>query len=681
MRTYARLCQQCSAGLLNIFVGSSIGIRPVLPRQRVSHLSTTRAVRNNDAAHLEGVVRQARVIFGDSLPSGLLSHDEYAIYERLYGPPSSHTSSQDLKAVKPPEIETFSRDDVPEHIEVDGAFVDPEDSNFENEEEGNEIVYPEEEPHQEIEPREHLSQTQEELYARVCELQAVAASETPPLVELVEGIEDVEEVEEIMEDEPQFHEPQLPPEPRTHPATLAGRFAGSPATIHLPKDTMVDPITNLLASASNKHVLEAAQKAFGGPGLPYSTSVAKGPNLRQQPIGLSASQFSMGEMEANAYMAAVMPGAYAATMSALVEVSRRLGPQWLEGLKERGPRVLDAGAGGAAILAWQQILSPTPRNRSTVVVGSAALRQRVSQILDDTTFIPRLPDYDASRDHPSLHSQNPQPRKQYDIIVAPHTLWPIHEEYKRKFQVQNLWSLLEPQGGVLILLEKGVPRGFELVAEAREMLLRHHIESDLGSSAENQFGGKEKGMILAPCTSHGKCPLYRDHGESRGRRDYCFFSHRYIRPPFQQLLTQAQGRNHEDVKFSFIAVQRGVDQRQEHNLAQSQTASDRAFMGVHENDHENPQSLILPRIILPPIKPQGHVILDVCTPAGKLERWTVPRSFSRQAYRDARKAQWGDLWALGAKTRVPRNVRLGKIVATAQVVKDKKHKRSASIQR
>ncbi|TKA56306.1 hypothetical protein B0A49_11930, partial [Cryomyces minteri] len=33
---------------------------------------------------------------------------------------------------------------------------------------------------------------------------------------------------------------------------------------------------------------------------------------------------------------------------------------------------------------------------------------------------------------------------------------------------------------------------------------------------------------------------------------------------------------------------------------------------------------------------------------------------TKQAFRDARKAQWGDLWALGAKTRAARNVRLGR---------------------
>jgi hypothetical protein len=53
------------------------------------------------------------------------------------------------------------------------------------------------------------------------------------------------------------------------------------------------------------------------------------------------------------------------------------------------------------------------------------------------------------------------------------------------------------------------------------------------------------------------------------------------------------------------------------------------------------------------------VTMDMCTPEGKIERWTVPKSFSKLAYHDARKSRWGDLWALGAKTRVPRNLRIG----------------------
>ncbi|EFW16630.1 37S ribosomal protein Rsm22 [Coccidioides posadasii str. Silveira] len=90
------------------------------------------------------------------------------------------------------------------------------------------------------------------------------------------------------------------------------------------------------------------------------------------------------------------------------------------------------------------------------------------------------------------------------------------------------------------------------------------------------------------------------------------------------------------------------------------------------NESTTPQvnTLSLPRLILPPIKRKGHVVMDVCTPAGKIERWVVPRSFSKQAYRDARKSKWGDLWALGAKTRMTRALKLG--TAKKSVIKTKK---------
>ena len=88
----------------------------------------------------------------------------------------------------------------------------------------------------------------------------------------------------------------------------------------------------------------------------------------------------------------------------------------------------------------------------------------------------------------------------------------------------------------------------------------------------------------------------------------------------------------------------------------------------------------LPRIVLPPIKRKGHVTLDTCTPDGRLERWTVPKSFSKVAYHDARKSRWGDLWALGAKTRVPRSARAGTGVDTdkQRAIEAKKAQREAA---
>jgi ribosomal protein RSM22 (predicted rRNA methylase) len=66
--------------------------------------------------------------------------------------------------------------------------------------------------------------------------------------------------------------------------------------------------------------------------------------------------------------------------------------------------------------------------------------------------------------------------------------------------------------------------------------------------------------------------------------------------------------------------------------------------------------------------------MDVCTPAGKIERWTVPKSFSKLAYHDARKTRWGDLWALGAKTTAERPPRNGKPIPKAKLKQDSKKK-------
>ncbi|KAI9781374.1 MAG: 37S ribosomal protein S22 [Peltula sp. TS41687] len=498
----------------------------------------------------------------------------------------------------------------------------------------------------------------------------------------------------------------------SHPLTIAGRFATYPSTLHLPKGSFTEPITALLSNSSNKHVTEVAHRIFGGPGLPFSpaTPVSKR-HLPQSPIKLDASQHKMGEVEGDVYLATVMPGVYAAVMSTLVEVRKRLGARWLQDLlqKEGGPRVLDAGAGGAGILAWREVLEaewrlmkegereegeeegrleeekgeeegeekkqeqeqeqPPPLGKSTVVTGSGALRQRVSQLLDNTTFLPRLPDYlhapPASKTALDGEEEPAPQRKQYDVVIAPHTLWPLREEYQRRDQVENLWSLLEPEGGVLIILEKGLPRGFEVIAGARQRLLDHHISippSTL-STDDSETGATqlepEKGMIIAPCTNHTRCPMYLRPGLQSGRKDFCHFTQRFIRPPYLQRILGASERNHEDVQFSYVAVRKGHDER-DHGLVQGETATEAAFVGHEDTTTPTINTLSLPRSVLPPLKRSGHVILDVCTPAGRLERWTVPKSFGREAYRDARKSHWGDLWALGAKIRVPRRARLGK---------------------
>lgn len=620
------------------------------------------AIGHRSHEALEARVMMARQRFGDRLPEGYLNDVEIQHYTRLYGEPIIEKEEPEVEDSDGKEPDQLFREDGM------GGLEEVEFERNDRDKDDIPVVY---------------------------DMESGPPEEESPIMKRAREVAEQLGGELVLE---QLDQETVPdPTPRFHPLTKEGKFSPEPSTVFLPKDTVTGPISAILSNYSNKHISETAHRVFGGQRLPHSTTTP--PPRAQQPqlpIPLEAGQHFMGEMEANTYLAVLYPGIYATTLSILVEVRKRLGTDWIRRLitQEGGPRILDAGGGGAAVLAWREVLraeyelmnpdhpktEPIPMGKSTVLTGSDALRRRASILLENTTFLPRLPDYIHVRDSATLEDEREPPkRKQYDIIVAPHTLLGIEEDYLRKQHVQNLWSLLNPDGGVLVLFEKGRQRGFEAIAGAREMLLERFISSpgsrhyeDPTQSPEDSKVEKDPGMIIAPCTNHEKCPMYTFPGTAKGRKDYCRFEQRYIRPQFLQRIIGAKDRNHEDVEFSYIAVQKGVDLRETKGIVQGQKAADAAFEGYEDlyDEKGNPvepeeapeipfNTLSLPRAILPPLKRRGHVIFDFCTPAGKIERWTVPRSFSRRAYRDARKAQWGDLWALGAKTRIPRNLKLG----------------------
>ncbi|KAK2766509.1 37S ribosomal protein S22 [Emmonsiellopsis sp. PD_33] len=647
--------------------------------------SLAQIVGHRNEADLAAKVALVRQKFRESLPEDLLSEEELQLYKRLYGEPAPMEEVAQVEDDGPEPDKLFREDHQGGLVQVDVELgeVQATLNEIERAREFDDDI------------ENDFDYEEESLEERANTIARMLGGEVLP--------EDYSEG--ISEDDSEAGRP------RAHPRTTEGKFSAGEKTIKLPVASMTKPVSKMLSAYSNKHIAETAHKVFGGPRLPHSTSTA--PKLTAPaPIQLDAAQHNMSEIESHAYLAVLYPGVYASVLSALVEVRKRLGSKWLRDLmaKEGGPKVLDAGGGGSGILAWRDILkaewallssddpepSPAPLGKSTVLTGSNALRHRASALLDDTTFLPRLPDYVHVRDQPTMDDERPAPqRKQFDVIIAPHTIWPISEDHLRKNHVQNLWSLLNPDGGVLILLEKGHQRGFEAIAGAREMILERLISSPGSTQYENfiqapsdeRFVNKGKGMIIAPCTNHAKCPMYLNAGKATARKDFCHFSQRYIRPAYLQRILGATDRNHEDVKFSYVAVQRGVDKRETDNIIEGQPATDAAFAGYEGVEGELPAArkthtekesnirpsapqppfhpLALPRLILPPIKSSGHIILDMCTPSGKIERWTVAKSFSKQAYRDARKSAWGDLWALGAKTRVLRNIKVGRVENSA----------------
>ncbi|KAI1760587.1 Rsm22-domain-containing protein [Hypoxylon sp. FL1150] len=734
-------CPRCRTQLLNLFENGFAGLRPNSPRMLTrsvhSNLKTFPSGRRSNArffsttkrklqdvqpesestepGDMETTVRQAKHAFGDTLPKGYLSEEELKLYERLYGPPLRETQPEDVGM----PTSDYMPDDLPRDSSRKVLLRETEDGQLE------EFVYqtqmPEPLPGDLGQPTVQSTQVSSTDETRSGELpseaglsyiSAVAKNkrEYSALLKLQKDFEasslraaeedeaDEEEPlgEEKEEEEEEEEEKEGGGEPdatfrsltsRVHEYTRIGQWRTNPTTIQLPKADFVSPISKLLDRTDIKHVKEAAEKAFGGAGLPHSVATPEAKkNFPQKAVMMEAGHHRMNEIEADAYIATNLPGMYASVMSILVEIRKRLGSEWVSKLISRGngegPRVLDVGAGGAGLAAWQQILQAEwdimseggkkpghePPGKKTVVVGSNQLRERISRFLHNTTFLPRLPDYLHSGDSPEMldGSGKPLPRKSFDIIIASHLLLPLKEGFQRKVLLDNLWEMLSPDGGVLIIMEKGHPRGFEAVADVRSRLLDEFIISPSSEPQSNhieveQRRVREQGMIVAPCTNHKACPMYLTPGLSSGRKDFCHFSQRFIRPPFLQKVLGLTHRNHEDIDFSFVTIQRGT---LPHTVAANTPepgsgVTDRAFKG-YENAAEQPNPLSLPRNILPPLKRRGHVTLDLCTPTGNIERWTIPKSFSKKAYHDARKARWGDLWALGAKTRVTRPIRLGR---------------------
>jgi ribosomal protein RSM22 (predicted rRNA methylase) len=250
----------------------------------------------------------------------------------------------------------------------------------------------------------------------------------------------------------------------------------------------------------------------------------------------------------------------------------------------------------------------------------------------------------------------------------------------RKTLVKEIWS---SGAHTIVLIDHNTTAGFEAIAEAREYLLE--VGRKEIADPETDDWDVRGSHVVAPCPHDGVCPL-RHPGSSRL---VCGFSQRLQRPSFVRL-TKHSGVGHEDIGYSYVVVQRGprpqfagtkagrigeVGQRaidkdnltrvpmkelilhEEHDESSSAVGN----TTVHEPIKTTESSHILashvglqhalkleayswPRLVFPPLKRSGHVILDSCTSQGKIMRLTIPKSQGKQEYYDARKSSWGDLF-------------------------------------
>ncbi|CAM9261680.1 unnamed protein product [Choristocarpus tenellus] len=271
-----------------------------------------------------------------------------------------------------------------------------------------------------------------------------------------------------------------------------------------------------------------------------------------------------------------------------------------------------------------------------------------------------------------MNGSKPKGRK-YDLVVAAYSLSELPTHASRAAATALLWGMVS-EGGVLVLVENGSAMGSHTVRSAREMILNsvcpcmqpfltpkqpvkggeHGDEQRQLCSQKGQGPGA---TVVGPCQHDKECPLRPE------LRETCQFSHKVPKN-----MVKVNGPSRQEV-FSYVTLLKqkasDINMQQDGTLStvdilkEVLTSGERQEQGVIEKAIEalgSEGSSIFDerlrredwgRLIRKPIKGQRHVLLDVCSPDGKIERQIVSKGKLKKVpgmYVAARKSQLGGLW-------------------------------------
>ncbi|KAI8887502.1 Rsm22-domain-containing protein [Backusella circina FSU 941] len=358
---------------------------------------------------------------------------------------------------------------------------------------------------------------------------------------------------------------------------------------------LIQGITNLIEENDKRLIRTDALRLYES-----LRSTSRVPKESVEPYKLS-----FGPRESIAYAAGVLPSNYAAIKNIMSELSNRL-PDF------KPVSMLDFGTGpGTAIWAAREHFNI---DKCTAVDLSEDML-RVAEYLEESVK--------TENDKPIEFKRYfaIDPKSKTDLVISAFTLGDVASEALQKSTIEQLW---EQTKDVLVLIDRGTPIGFSHIARARQWVL------DLAGT---------NGHVVAPCPHDKLCPLLFSP-EAKPDENWCHFSQRVQRPPFL-MKTKHSKFNSEDAKYSYVILRKGprpvIDN--ESNIAQ--------------------QAYQWPRLIQPPLKKNGHVVMDVCASQGEIQRMVIPKSQGKLPYRDARKAMWGDLFPHASKNKVVTRVTQG----------------------
>ncbi|KAI9057056.1 hypothetical protein FKP32DRAFT_1598544 [Trametes sanguinea] len=389
--------------------------------------------------------------------------------------------------------------------------------------------------------------------------------------------------------------------------------------------------------------------------------------------------------DATAFATVALPSHYSAIYAVLDHVKQRLGPEW------QVERVIDWGAAtGSGLWASGHALQGDSHERHPFDMTELRISQSRLQSylgIDKREGLVRIGKR-LIRDvemgglnvswQKSFHDDNIVDRTDGARVLAMSAflLSSIPGPIERKALVKEMW---DSGAEVMVLID----HDFEAVAEAREQFLKLG-RKDLEDPSSEQYPLRGS-HVVAPCPHDGACPLYQP-GHSNL---VCSFSQRLQRPKFVRK-TKHSGTGHEDIDYSYVVIRRGprpspattkvgrigeVGRRElikqaEESIPMTQLSLDEesaALESVEESTQDvapadpledgetalttseldaalRHEAYSWPRLVFPPLKRSGHIILDGCTAEGQIMRMTIPKSQGKQPFYDARKSEWGDLF-------------------------------------
>lgn len=398
------------------------------------------------------------------------------------------------------------------------------------------------------------------------------------------------------------------------------------------------------------------------------------------------------ERDGTAFASVALPAHYSATYAVFDHIKQRLGPEWNVG------RVVDWGSGTGSGLwasahAFQRSTGDTedPRVADSTMVSYVGIERREGLVNIGRRLLRdlELGDLNVSWQKSFREENNYDRLDGKDVLaLSAFSLSSHSTPLARKAAVKEIW---DSGADIIVLIDHNTTAGFECIAEARDYLLRLG-KQEVEDPATQEF--PVKGChVVAPCPHDGECPLFHPIASKL----VCGFTQRLQRPEFVRKTKHAK-LGHEDIGYSYVVIRRGarppradtksgrvgeIGKREYVKIAQqtpmveltvdgehsetgaavgvaagpSMTAENATDVATAATVDESLEAVLRteayhwPRLVFPPLKRSGHIILDGCTAEGKIMRMIIPKSQGKQPFYDARKSSWGDIFPHDSKNK------------------------------